>query len=66
MLSCEFNGIVAGNCVLYYFNSELTNKINKNARNGVNLCVLFVILLILFVDKIIEHTIGSYETSDFT
>jgi hypothetical protein len=36
----------AGNCVLYYFNSEFTNKTNKNANIFVKLLVLFVILLI--------------------
>jgi hypothetical protein len=75
--SCENTACTAGNCVLYYFNSEFTKKINKityktdkNANIFVILLVLFVILHINivceFTSKIIEHTVASYESSDFT
>jgi hypothetical protein len=49
--SCEITGFIAGNCVLYYFNSEFTkliNKTNKNANIFVIFLGLFVILLIFF------------------
>jgi hypothetical protein len=59
--SCEITAFIAGNCVLYYFNSELTiekNKItdiaDKNANIVVILLVLFVILLILFVNSLLK------------
>jgi hypothetical protein len=31
--SCEITGFTAGNCVLYYLNSEFTNIINKITNN---------------------------------
>jgi hypothetical protein len=53
--------IIAGNCVLYYFNSEFTNKINKitDKNNKLTkkfefLLVLFVILLILIVNSLLK------------
>jgi hypothetical protein len=55
-------------CALYFFNSEFTSKINKitNKTNKITkilvfLSVLYVILLIFW-----EHTVASYESSDFT
>jgi hypothetical protein len=57
--------------VLCCLNSEFTNKINKITKKTnkmtkiiVFLTVLYMILLIFFV-KTTEHTVASYESSDF-
>jgi hypothetical protein len=67
--------------VLYYFNSEFTNKINK-ITNKINKNAFFlsfyrfscdfIDFVCDFIDficeltvKIIEHTVASYKTSDF-
>jgi hypothetical protein len=58
-LSFKIIGFIAGNCVLYYFNSEFTiiinkiiSKANKNAKMFVMLLVLFVILFILILNSL--------------
>jgi hypothetical protein len=59
--SCKIIAFTAGKCVLYYFNSEFTKKINKitnktdkNTNIFVILLFLFVILLILFVNSLFK------------
>jgi hypothetical protein len=54
--------------VLCCFNSEFTKKINKMTKIFAFLSVLYVILLIFceFTVKTTEHTVASYESSDFT
>jgi hypothetical protein len=53
---------IAGNCVLCCFNSEFTNKINKitDKTNTITkifvfLSVLYVILLIFFVNSLLKQ-----------
>jgi hypothetical protein len=60
--SCEITAFIPGNCVLCCFNSEFTKKkINKiiyktgkNANISVIILVLFVILLIFFVNPLVK------------
>jgi hypothetical protein len=52
--------------MLCCFNNELTNKTNKITKIFVFLSVLYVILLIFELTvKTGEHTIASYESSNF-
>jgi hypothetical protein len=48
-------GFIAGNCVLCYFNSEFTNKINKMTKIFAFLSVLYVVLLIFFVNSLLKQ-----------
>jgi hypothetical protein len=48
--------------IILTVNSQKIDKIQYKTDKNSN---IFVILLILFV-KIIEHTVASYESSDFT
>jgi hypothetical protein len=47
--SCEITAYIAGNCVFCCFNSEFTNKINKETSKTDKNAIIFVILLVLFV-----------------
>jgi hypothetical protein len=67
-ISCEISAYIAGNCVLCWFNSEFTYKINKityktdkNTNIFVNLLVLFAILLILFVNSLLKNRAHSCQ-----
>jgi uncharacterized membrane protein len=61
--------------VLCCFNSKFTKKINKITNKTDKNTIFFVILLVLFVILLIfcvcfcvkttEHTVGSYESSNF-
>jgi hypothetical protein len=71
-MSCELAVFIAGYCVLCWFNSEFRNKITYKTDENTN---IFVILLVFcdFNDfvcqltvKTTEHTVASYENSDFT
>jgi hypothetical protein len=61
-LSCEISAFIAGNCVLCCLNSEFKKKINKitNKTNQMTkifafLSVLYVILLIFFVNSLLKQ-----------
>jgi hypothetical protein len=55
--SCKITAVIAGNCVLYYFNSEFTKKINKitNKTNKMtNIFAFLSFLLIFFVNSLLN------------
>jgi L-cysteine desulfidase len=72
-VSAHLKILIAGNCVLCCFNyqftnkiNKITNKINKMTKNFIGFVCDFIDFPCEFSVKTTEHTVASYESSNFT